>query len=297
MERDQSLEDPVDNETPQAMDEPQVLYSAADGVATITLNRPSLLNPINHGPASVQRTIVDMLATADADDGIGCVVITGAGKAFSSGGEVRSIKPPVTGLDWYWFLTEEDVDNERIRELRKPVIGAINGICYGAALMMAAHFDMLIASSEARFGLIETRFGGTGAEALNYLIGPQWAKFMALTGEMLTAQKAKEIGLVLEVVPPGALLARAYDLARRIVAMPRDTMIMNRRLINTSMNLSGWTAQKQLGLAFNATTNSCFGEHRAWNGERFSDLMARDWKTYKEVRDAPFKQSWLDSKS
>ncbi|HKP24477.1 MAG TPA: enoyl-CoA hydratase/isomerase family protein [Dongiaceae bacterium] len=284
----------MENEKSPAEEDAPVLYSFADGVATITLNRPTRLNAISHGPNSVQRTIIEMLTAADTDDAVGCVVITGAGRAFSSGGDVSSGTKLENGLDWYWFLLEEDVDNERIRELRKPVIGAINGICYGAAMMMAAHFDMLIASDDARFGLIETRFGGTGAEALNYLIGPQWAKFMALSGEMLDARKAKEIGLVIEVVPPAQLMAKAQDLGRRIAAMPRDTMIMNRRLINTGMNLSGWTAQKQAGLAFNAVTNSCFKEHRAWNGERFVDLMQQDWKKYKEVRDAPFKQSWFD---
>lgn len=283
-------------ESPPA-NEPEVLYSTADGVATITLNRPSRLNAISHGPGSVQRTIVEMLAQADRDDGVGCVIVTGAGRAFSAGGEFGAAPPPPTGLDWYWFLTEEDVDNEKIRELRKPVVGAINGICYGAAFMMAAHFDFLVASSEARFGLIETRFGGTGAEALNYLVGPQWAKFLALTGELITAQKAKEIGLVLEVVAPEDLLPRTRDLARRIAAMPRDTMIMNRRMINTGMNVSGWTAQKQAGMAFNAVANANFAEHRAWNGERFSDLLKKGWKAFKDVRDAPFKQSWFDSKS
>ncbi|HKT73628.1 MAG TPA: enoyl-CoA hydratase/isomerase family protein [Steroidobacteraceae bacterium] len=276
--------------------EPLVRYAVDDGVATITLNRPAQLNPISHGPGSMQRAIVDLLIAADADDGVGCVVITGAGRAFSSGGDVGSGRAPETGLDWYWFLNEEDADNEKIRELRKPVIGAINGICYGAALMMATHFDLLLASSDARFGLIETRFGGTGAETLNYLVGPQWAKFLALSGELITAAKAKEIGLVMEVLPPASLLEKSRDLARRIAAMPRNAMIMNRRLINSGMNVSGWKAQKEAGLAFNAATNSCFGEHRAWNGERFSDLMRKDWKAYKEVRDAPFKEPWLDSK-
>ncbi|WP_280424597.1 enoyl-CoA hydratase/isomerase family protein [Nocardia carnea] len=274
---------------------PFVLYDIVDGVGTITLNRPQQLNPISHGPHSMQRAIIDLLVEADSDDSVGCVVITGSGRAFSSGGDVASGKRPETGLDWYWFLSEEDVDNERIRELRKPVIGAINGMCFGAALMMAAHFDMLIASSDARFGLIETRFGGTGAEALNYLIGPQWAKFMALTGELIPAAKAKEIGLVLEVVPPESLSAKAQDLGRRIAAMPRDTMIMNRRMINSGMNVSGWKAQKEAGIAFNAATNSCFSGHRAWNGERFSDLLGQGWERYKEVRDAPFAVSWFDT--
>ena len=103
----------------------------------------------------------------------------------------------------------------------------------------------------------------------------------------------KEIGLVLEVVAPDSLLPKSHDLARRIAAMPRDTMIMNRRVINYGMNVSGWKAQKEAGIAFNAATNSCSGEHRAWNGELFSDLMKQDWKRYKEIRDAPFKESWF----
>ena len=272
---------------------PHVLYDVNDGVATITLNRPDQLNPISHGPGSMQSEIVERLEEADRDDAIGCVVITGAGRAFSAGGPIGRSTPPESGIDWYHFLSREDEDNERIRELSKPVIGAINGLCYGAAFMMAAHFDIIVASENARFGLIETRFGGTGAEALNYLLGPQWAKFMALSGEMITAKKAKEIGFVLEVVEHEALLARVQDLGRRIAAMPRATMLMNRRLINQGMNATGWTAQKQHGMALNAVVNSCFKEHRAWNGEKFSDLLARDWREYKMVRDAPFTEPWL----
>lgn len=279
-------------------EDPFVLHSLADGVLTITLNRPASLNAMGHGPGSMQRAIVDLLVAADADDTIGCVVITGSGRAFSSGGDVRSEKKKKeTGLDWYWFLNEEDVDNEKIRELRKPVVGAINGMCFGAAFMMVCHFDILVASSQARFGLIETRFGGTGAEALNYLVGPQWAKFLALSGELITAEKAKEIGFVLEVVPPESLMTKTHDLAKRIASMPRDTMMMNRRLINTGMNASGWKAQKEAGLAFNSVANSCFSQHRAWNGEKFSDLRAKGWDVYKEVRDAPFKKPWFDPKS
>jgi enoyl-CoA hydratase/carnithine racemase len=281
------------NEQPAHHQDPHVLYAVVEGVATITLNRPDQLNPISHGPGSMQGEIIERLEEADRDEQVGCVVITGAGRAFSAGGPIGKATPPETGIDWYNFLTAEDDDNERIRDLSKPVIGAINGLCYGAAFMMAAHFDFLIASDRARFGLIETRFGGTGAEALNYLVGPQWAKFLALTGELISAKQAKQIGLVLEVVPQEQLLARAQDLGRRVAAMPRATMLMNRRMINQGMNATGWTAQKQAGMAMNAVVNSCFREHRAWNGERFSDLLARDWQTYKEVRDAPFRTPWL----
>lgn len=280
---------------PVKEDEPWVLHTVADGVLTITLNRPDRLNAMGHGPGSMQRAVVDLLVEADTDDSIGCVVITGAGRAFSSGGDVHRGKKKETGLDWYWFLREEDIDNERIRELRKPVIGAINGLCYGAGFMMVCHFDMLVASSAARFGLIETRFGGTGAEALNYLVGPTWAKFLALTGELITAEKAREIGLVVDVVAPESLMERAHDLAKRVASMPRDTMIMNRRLINAGMDASGWKAQKEAGIAFNAATNGA-ATPRAWNGETFADLRKKGWDTYKEVRDAPFKKPWFGSK-
>lgn len=273
--------------------EPFVLYSVADGVATITLNRPEQLNPIGHGPGSMQAAIVDRLTQAQNDDDIGCVVITGSGRAFSSGGDVRSEGAPESGMQWHRFLTLEDNDNERIRELSKPVIGAINGMCFGAAFMMSLHFDFIIASHQARFGLIETRFGGTGAEALTYLVGPQWAKFLALSGELITAEKAKEIGLVLEVVEHDDLLDQAHDLGRRIAMMPRATMLANRSMVNAQMDATGWKSNKNLGIALNAMTNSAISEHRAWNGERFSDLLARGWKEYKSVRDAPFKTPWL----
>lgn len=273
--------------------QPYVLYDLKDGVATITLNRPDQLNPISHGPNSMQREIVERLEQADRDDTVGCVIITGAGRAFSAGGPMGKSVPPETGLDWFKFLHQENDDNERIRELSKPVIGAINGLCYGAAFIMAVHFDFVLASKNARLGLIETRFGGTGAEALNYLIGPQWAKFLALTGELISAEKAKEIGLVLEVFSSEELMPKAQELAHRIAAMPRQTMLMNRRLINEGMNADGWIAQKQAGLALNSVINSCFKEHRAWNGEKFSDLLQQGWKKYKEVRDEPFKDPWL----
>ncbi len=228
----------------QASDAP-VLYSVVNRVATITLNRPERLNAISHGPNSVHSAIVEHLEAADADDEVHCVVITGAGRAFSSGGDMGKPGQLTSGLDWYWFLTAEDVDNERIRQLRKPVIGAINGLCYGAGLIMAAHFDILIASSEARFGFIETRYGGTGIEGVAYLLGPQWTKFLALSGELITAAKAKEIGLVLEVFEPEIFHDKVADLARRIAAMPLQSNIMNRRLINATMNVTGWRAQDE----------------------------------------------------
>lgn len=281
--------------TASSTEEQRLLYDVRDGVATLTLNRPHRLNAMDHGPGSIQRELVETLERADADDDVRCMIVTGAGKAFSSGGELGAAAELHSSTDWYWFLHQEDVDNERIRSLRKPVVGAINGICFGAGLIMAAHFDFLIASDRARLGLIETRFGGTGVDVLAYLVGPQWAKFLAITGELLTAEKAREIGLVLEVVPHERFAQKVADLGRRIASMPTAAVVSNRRVVNGAMEQMGWHAQKEYALARNAVVNGDGAQATAADGRRFSDLMAEGWQVFKEARDAPFKEPWLES--
>jgi len=272
---------------------PHVLYRVADRIATITLNRPDRLNAIDHGPGSMQRAILQALETADQDDEVRCVIITGAGRAFSSGGDLGAGAKLHTAVDWYWFLGEEDMDNERIRTLRKPVIGAINGLCYGAAMIMAAHFDLLVAVDSARFGYIETRYGGTGVDVMAYLVGPQWARFLAMSGELITARKAKEIGLVLEVFGPDEFEERVVDLARRIAAMPPTSVQLNRRVITGATRMMGWGQQKDLALALNAVTNSAGREAATPDGRKFSDLIKQGWQVFKEARDAAFRTPWL----
>lgn len=270
-----------------------VLYGVRDHVATVLLNRPERLNALGHQPDGVYRSLMEALETADRDPEVRCVVLRGAGRAFSSGGDSQGA-PKLTAKDWYWFLVEGDVDNERMRELRKPIIGAVHGFCYGAALMMALHLDILIASEEARFGLMETRFGQPGADVLAYHVGPQWAKFMVLSGEMLTAAKAREIGLVLEVFPATVFEAKVYDLARRVAAMPPDGVTFNRRVINSAMDMMGWRNQKTVSNAMSAVLNSVAREQLTVDGEKFMELRSRDWNAFKEARDGPFTPPWLE---
>jgi enoyl-CoA hydratase/carnithine racemase len=275
-------------------DDPRLLRSVDDGVATFTLNRPDRLNAMDHGPGSLQRALVDALEEADSDPAIRCCVVTGAGRAFSSGGELGAAGTLATSSDWYWFLRQEDEDNERIRRLRKPTIGAINGMCYGAALIMAAHFDILVASDAARLGLIETRFGGTGVDVLAYHVGPQWAKFLAMSGEILTARKAQEIGLVLAVFPAERFGPKVADLGRRIAAMPPSGVVMNRRVVNGVLDHMGWGSQKDLAMSLNAVANGDLPTAATPDGTRFGELMRQDWGAFKEARDAPFREPWLE---
>jgi enoyl-CoA hydratase/carnithine racemase len=272
---------------------PRLLYSLDGGVATFTLNRPDRLNAMDHGPGSLQRELVDALERADDDEAVRCSIITGAGRAFSAGGELKAAGALEASSDWFWFLRQEDEDNERIRKLRKPTIGAINGICYGAALIMAAHFDLLVAAGSARIGLIETRFGGTGIDVLAYHVGPQWAKFLAISGELLTAEKAEQIGLVLAVIPDQQFREKVADLGRRIASMPPAAVVMNRRVVNGALDHMGWGSQKDLALALNAVANGDLPEARAAGGQRFSELREQGWEAFKRARDEPFRTPWL----
>jgi enoyl-CoA hydratase/carnithine racemase len=279
-----------------------VVYEVHGHVATVTMNDPDHLNPITHGPGSMEDDILTCLQRADADDDVRCAVVTGAGRAFSSGGGGGGAGYPNggnpatarTALDWYRFLGQWGDNLETIRDLRTPVIGAVNGMCYGAGLIMAAHFDFLVAADNARFGLIETRFGSTGVDVFTFLVGPQWAKFLALSGEIITAQKAREIGLVLEVVPAAELAARAGDLARRVAAMPSDAVVLNRRLVNAATKAMGWALTKELSRALDAVTNSVSDRAVSADGRNFNELRTRgDWAGLKDARDAAFTEPWL----
>lgn len=270
-----------------------VLYRKDSGVCTITLNCPERLNAIDHGPGSLHRDMTDAVERANADDDIGCIIITAEGRAFSSGGAVRG-KMPEDPLEWYEFLLVQDEDNERLRSMAKPVIGAINGFCYGAALIMVCNFDFLIAVDTAEFGFIEMRYGDPAAEALAYLVGPQWAKFLAISGELITAQKAKEIGLVLEVFPQETFRDKVQDLGRRIASIPTSAVVMQRRLVNCAMENMGWRNQKNAANALNALQAAYAKEHRAPDGRRYVDIRDESWKDFKEVRDAPFRPPWIE---
>ena len=103
-----------------------------------------------------------------------------------------------------------------MRDARLPVVAAVHGYCLGAALQLVASCDLVVASEDARFGLPEGRIGLVGAGPLVPIVGRQWAKFLILTGELIDAARAREIGLVFAVEPDDEQLERARDLARRL---------------------------------------------------------------------------------
>lgn len=273
----------------------QIRYEVDGPVATLTLNRPERLNALSHGPDGMHHEITTALRLADQDQAVRCVVLTGAGRAFSSGGDLVTDPPRDGVVDWYDFMREEDADFAVVRDMRKPVIAAINGLCYGAGLILAAHTDIRIASSAARFGFIESRMGGTGIEVFPFLIGVQWAKFLMFSGELISAERARDIGLVLEVIPADRFQPKVRELALRISAMPPQGVRFNKHVIDSATDLMGLQNQKVAARALNAIVGATSRDARAADGRLLRDVLREGgFREFLRARDAAFREPWLE---
>jgi enoyl-CoA hydratase/carnithine racemase len=205
-----------------------ILYDVADGIATITLNRPDKLN------AFTTQMMVDMIAAfdaSDADDGVRAVIVTGAGRGFCAGADLSA------GGSTFDRTGRQDEAREagrvgdvirdgggrltlRIFESLKPVIAACNGPAVGVGVTMQLAMDIRLASTEARYGFVFARRGLNPEAAsswfLPHLVGPQTALEWCFTGRVFPASEAKEKGLVRSLHAPEELLPAARALAREI---------------------------------------------------------------------------------
>jgi E-phenylitaconyl-CoA hydratase len=194
-----------------------VTYEIADHVATITYNRPDALNAIN---AEMRRGLNDAFSRFRDDEEAWVAIVTGAGRAFCAGGDMRS--GGATGEFAGSFWEKPTVNSfESGWEIYKPVIAAVNGHCLGYGLTMITWCDFVIASERAEFGFPEVGLGVptiVGAIRLPQRVNWQYAMEMLLTGEPIGAERAKEIGLAGWVVPHERLMDEARTLAGRLVA-------------------------------------------------------------------------------
>ena len=196
----------------------KVLYDLDDHVATITYNRPEALNAIDAG---LRVDLNDAFARFRDDEDAWVAIVTGAGRAFCVGADMRN----VTGAAGDFagtFWERPTVDSfESGWEIFKPVIAAVNGHCLGYGLTLVTWCDFVIASEAATFGFPEVTLGIptiVGAIRLPERIGWQAAMELLLTGERIDARRAAEIGLAGRVVPAGELLTEARRLADRLAA-------------------------------------------------------------------------------
>lgn len=199
------------------MSSDRVLYEKGDRIATIVLHRPEKLNAWDEAMLDALR---EAFRDASSDREIRVIVFTGRGRAFGVGADV-AIFETVEDQVSFRALSRSVTDFfESIERTEKPVLAAINGICVGGALELALSCDIRIASDQARFGFPEVNIGlipgVTGTSRAPGLIGPDQAKRLIFTGELISAEEAERLGLVTEVVKDQELADRTRELAQAI---------------------------------------------------------------------------------
>ena len=260
-----------------------VLYEKADVYARIVLNRPTILNAMNK---NVQRLLLAAFERAEADDDVKVVVLTGAGRAFSAGGDLYAYlypddEPAPSGFDVQM----------KIWSFPKPVIAAVRGHAVGQACELAGVCDFTIAAEGARFGEIHIRHGFPPPVLITpFLVSMKNAKELLMLGEQIDAQDALRMGLVNRVVPSESLDAEAEAMARKLAALPQTTVRLNKLLVNRAYELAGLRA----ALAYRdvpeiaAIADATRGDEVATS--RLALLHEAGWSAFLSTRDAMYRE-------
>jgi 2-(1,2-epoxy-1,2-dihydrophenyl)acetyl-CoA isomerase len=241
--------------------DPQLLTSVDDGVLTLTLNRPEVLNAIT--PALLDE-VTDALREAASGRTVRAVIITGAGRGFCSGQDLRATARE-GGLDVGAILRDHYTPAIRaIRSMDQPVIAAVNGVAAGAGFSLALACDLRIAAESATFVQAFVRIGLIPDLASTYflprLIGPARAAELTMLGDTVDASRALELGVVNWVVPDAELAVAAADLAGRLARGPRSIALTKRALeLSRENDLEAQLAVEER-LQTEATTTSDFAE-------------------------------------
>ncbi len=209
----------------------------AAGVATVTLNRPDAFNALNR---SMGRELFDATLELDEDAAVRCIVITGAGKAFCAGGDVKDFADnlPRIGVVIKELTTYLHGAISRLARTDKPVVMAITGMAAGGGFSLALAGDLVVAADSARFLMAYTKIGATPDGSSSYylprLVGLRRALELYLTNRMLSAREALDWGLVTRVVPDGEFRAHVDGLARELAQGPTKAFGGAKRLFHQS---------------------------------------------------------------
>ena len=218
------------------MDYEHILVEKEDGVGILTLNRPDKLNAMNRLLSSELR---DAVKAMDADDDVGCIVITGAGRAFSAGGDIHEQREDDRKL------TEEQLEARRTRgsfeisASAKPTIGMMNGLAYGGAGVLASSLDMRIGCEDSKFRFLAAAYGRINSTwTLPNQVGWPIAKELLFTARIVEAEEAHRIGLLNHLVPREQLRAKTMEIARTIAGNNRASVIGIKALLLKQMTQS-----------------------------------------------------------
>lgn len=231
-----------------------IIYEVGDGRARITLNRPDKLNALS---LELQAELHEALWEADNNQDVHCVIIRGAGRAFSAGYDLAGggNRVPVSRIegeggnnyrggrsldDDAWHLERAQRFRMALFDMHKPVIAQVHGYCLAGGTDIAMLCDMVIAAEDATFGFPPARdLGALPTNMWLYNVGPQWSKRLLLTGDTVTGAEAQQIGLILKAVPADLLEEEVEGLANRMALIDPDLLSANKRIINLGLELMG----------------------------------------------------------
>lgn len=249
----------------------EVLTSAADGILTITLNRPAARNAANRALAEGVSAAIDQL---EADDSLRVAILTGAGGTFCSGMDLKAFVtgelPVVEGRGFAGMV-------EYLAT--KPIIAAVEGYALAGGFELAISCDLIVAAEDAKFGIPEVKRGlaaaAGGLVRLPKQIPPRIAMEMALTGEFISAQRAYELGLINRVVSPGTALERATALAEAIAANGPLAVAASKKVVALAED---WTRDNMFEKQNDITQPVFTSEDAIEGATAFAEKRAPNWK-------------------
>jgi len=211
-------------------------------VATITLNRPERLNALTF---EVYKELRDTFQRLDTEPGVRAIIITGAGRAFCSGGDVEDIIGALLGRDLTALQEFTRLTCDLIlamRRCRRPIVGALNGTVAGAGAVIAAACDIRVAAESAKIAFLFTKVGLSGADMgaawlLPRIVGYGHATEMLLTGDFVDAKRAYEIGLYSRVVPQSQVLSEARTIAEKLARGPSAALGVTKQALEAEAAL------------------------------------------------------------
>ena len=250
-----------------------ITFEHSDRVALVTINRPESLNALNQ---EVMAEVADVFARIDRDKDIAVSVLTGEGRAFAAGADIKEMQPQSFSdmyVDDFFGLWD------RFAACRKPVIAAVNGFALGGGCELAMMCDLIIASDKAKFGQPEIKLGVTpgmgGSIRLTKAIGKAKAMDLVLTGRMIDGEEADRIGLVSRVVPHDELMDIALKAADEVAGFSIPSIMAAKEMVSRALELP--------------TTEGVKFERRLFQGLFGTEDQKEGMAAFSEKRAANFK--------
>ncbi|SRX54558.1 enoyl-CoA hydratase-related protein [Aequorivita sp. CIP111184] len=254
-----------------------ILTHIDNKIATLTLNRPEVFNSFNREMALLLQNELD---ACEKNPDVRAIVITGSGKAFCAGQDLKEVTSPELNPGFKKILEEHyNPIISRIRNIEKPVIGAINGVAAGAGANIALACDVVIASENASFIQAFSKIGlvpdSAGTFFLPRLIGFQKASALMMLGDKVSAEEAEKLGMVYKVVSSENFIEEVNAIANTMANMPTKALGLTKRLLNNSMQNS---LEEQLNLESKLQIESAQSEDYAEGVDAFVNKRKPEFK-------------------